>query len=106
MLDRFSAVNKVDGDGNPAGGSVEGVGLNIIWQNGPLGRGDARTEPNGAFVETVIAAVLQRIEFYQRSQFVCDENETAVVHLEKALEALTARTLSRESREVEGTHEV
>ena len=39
MLDRFNAENHLDGDGNPAGGSVNGIGLSITWQDGPLGRG-------------------------------------------------------------------
>ena len=45
-----------DKDGNPAGGVSSGRGFAISWQNGPLGRGVERREPNGAFVEDVIAA--------------------------------------------------
>lgn len=91
-------------DGNPTGGTVRGTGLSIDWQNGPLGRGDDRKEPNGAFVETVIEAVKQRIEFYQDSKFRCDENAEAISHLDAALAALDRRTQVREEREVEGTH--
>ena len=69
--------NDSDDDGNPAGGMVRGVGLFIQWQNGPLGRGDERREPNGAFVETVIAAAKQRIEALTR-------RASAPVHLENA----------------------
>ena len=39
-----------DGNGNPAGGTTYGNGFAIGWQNGPLGRGPDRIEPNGAFV--------------------------------------------------------
>jgi hypothetical protein len=56
MLGKFEAVNLDDLDGNPAGGHVLGTGLRIDWQDGPLGRGEGRSEPNGAFVETVITA--------------------------------------------------
>ena len=49
-----------DSDGNPTGGVSSGRGFTISWQNGPLGRGEDRVEPNGAFVEDVIAAVIGR----------------------------------------------
>ncbi len=49
MLDRFTAENKVDEAGNPAGGYVRGTGLSVEWQNGPLGRGDDRTCLNCGF---------------------------------------------------------
>lgn len=106
MLDKFEADNFNDDNGNPAGGFVNGVGLSITWQEGPLGRGEDRKEPNGAFVETVIAAAKQRLEYYQDSKFSCEENEQAIFHLTAALNVLNARTQAREQREVEGTHEV
>jgi len=98
--------NRSGPDGNPAGGSVNGVGLTINWQNGPLGRDSDRIEPNGAFVETVISAVVARIEYYQASKFKCRENAIALTHLETALLWLNKRTADREDREVEGTHTV
>jgi len=39
---------------------IRGNGIQIDWQNGPLGRDKNRQAANGAFVETVIAAALQR----------------------------------------------
>jgi hypothetical protein len=99
--------NIVDENGNPTGGGVTGTGLLIDWQNGPLGRGAQRQEPNGAFVETVISAAKQRLEFYQMAhggKFSCAENEDAITHLEAALTRLDERTKNRETREVEGTH--
>lgn len=98
--------NTTDENGNPAGGHVHGHGMNIDWQNGPLGRGAERIEPNGAFVETVISAALQRIEYYQAGKFACIENAEAIAHLRLALAALNSRTNSREIRQVEGTHTV
>lgn len=106
MLARFEAVNHNDENGNPTGGEVRGVGLSIDWQNGPLGRDGDRIDPNGAFVETVIAAAKQRIEYYQASKFACKENAEAVHHLGEALRWLNERTAKREARKVEGTHEV
>lgn len=98
-----------DGDGNPAGGTTYGNGFAIGWQNGPLGRGDERIEPNGAFVEDVIAAAVDRIEFYESAadgRFSCAENIEALASLNAALRALHRRTDDRERREVEGTHGV
>ena len=68
MLDSFTAENKADANNLPAGGSVRGTGLSIDWQNGPLGTGADRREPNGAFVETVIEAARQRIEWVLRGR--------------------------------------
>lgn len=105
MKDTFEAENKSDKGGKPAGGTVRGVGLKIDWQNGPLGRGEDRKEPNGAFVETVVAAVLQRIEYYQgHEDFRCRENSLAITKLEEALHWLNARTERREKEGTEGTH--
>ena len=94
----------MDQDHNPAGGSTIGVGINIKWQNGPLGRGDDRVPPNGAFVEDVIAAAVGRLKFYQASQFSCRENALAITKLEEALHWCNHRTMRREEEGTEGTH--
>lgn len=118
MLDKNVVYQNVnDVNGNPAGGTFEGVGIKIEWQNGPLGRHDSgcieghpcvqgctRVSPNGAFVETVIFAAKQRLEYYQESKFNCRENAIAITKLEEALMWLNKRTSDRERREVEGTH--
>jgi len=96
--------NELDANDNPDGGYVHGVGLRIDWQKGPLGRGEDRLEPNGAFVETVLAAALQRIEFYNAGKFRCRENSLAITHIEEAMHWLNHRTADREARQVEGTH--
>lgn len=103
MLQEFTARNVLK-DGKPAGGKVKAVGLEIKWQDGPLGRGTERKDPNGAFVETVIAAVLQRIEWYQDGEFACSENASAIQNLRSALGVLEYRTMQREGAGVEGTH--
>lgn len=93
-----------DAQGNPAGGTTYGRGFAIGWQNGPLGRDDGRSEPNGAFVEDIIQAAADRIAYYQASAFVSDFNQVALEHLNAALASLVARTADREARKVEGTH--
>lgn len=97
----------VDGKEVPAGGSVRGTGLSIDWQNGPLGLhgSEERIEPNGAFVETVLAAVQQRIEYYNTAGFSCRENSLALTKIEEAIHWLNARTNRRVVQNVEGTHE-
>src|SRR5438552_13517866 len=107
MRASFDAKNVNDEHGRPAGGYVRGLGLEITWQDGPLGRGDDRSIPNGAFVETIIAAVKQRIEYYQtagQGMFSCRENAMAITKLDEALMWLNKRTADREARQVEGTH--
>lgn len=106
MLQPITATNNIDSDGNPAGGSVYGRGIALNFQNGPFDKKDTTQQPNGVFLETVIHAAKQRIEFYQSTKFACPENHEAIVALEKALDALRRRTAERESRGVEGTHTV
>lgn len=100
--------NVNDENGMPLGGTFTGTGINIEWQKGPLGNGttEPRQLPNGAFVETVINAAKQRIEYYQESKFKCRENAMAITKLDEALLWLNKRTLDRENRQVEGTHAV
>jgi hypothetical protein len=104
MKQGFSSMHFNDENGNPAGGTSYGVGFAIGWQNGPLGRGENRIEPNGAFVEDIIDVAADRIRYYQESPFNCKQNANALKHLELALEELNDRTADREERDVEGTH--
>ena len=104
MLQDIVGKHEVDENGMPAGGMTTGVGIGICWQNGPLGRGKDRKEPNGAFVEGVIAAAIDRIQWYNSTKFKCRENSLAITKLEEALLWLQWRTIQREKRNVEGTH--
>jgi hypothetical protein len=105
MFQNYNAEHFTDHNGKPAGGHTYGVGFAIAWQNGPLGRGDKRKKPNGAFVESIIHAAKQRIEWYNMMGFECEENNKAIAHLEAALKVLDDRTNRREDAGVEGTHE-
>src|SRR5207247_8222437 len=96
--------HEVDEQGRPAGGVTVGRGFTIAWQCGPLAVDGARREPNGAFVEDVIQAVIGRLEAYQRSEFRCQENENALANLQRAAWELDQRTKNRIARGVEGTH--
>ncbi len=107
MHQKIEGKHETDPQGNPSGGTTTALGIEIHWQNGDLGRGADRKEPNGAFVEGVIAAALNRIQFYQKvsgGQFACRENSLAITKLEEALHWCQHRTAERENRGVEGTH--
>lgn len=106
MKQEYFSHNFSDANGNPSGGHVYSTGLCIAWQNGPLGARDNRQPANGCFVETVVAACISRLEYYQRSTFACEENAEAIKSLESALYALDKRSVARTLRGVEGTHEV
>jgi hypothetical protein len=107
MKQKINEQHAIDANGNPAGGSTSSNGIAITWQNGPLGRGAEREEPNGAFVEGVLQAAIGRLQFYQTAsggKFACRENALALTKLEEALMWLDKRTADREARQVEGTH--
>ena len=101
----LQVVNFVDSLGNPTGGGVEGVGLSVQWQNGPLGNPPALS--NGAFLEDLIEAARQRLIFYQTAaegKFACRENALALTKLEEASMWLQARRDDRGARGVQGTY--
>jgi len=102
----FFSEHWIDAQENPSGGVSTGLGFTISWQAGPLGRGEERRVPNGAFVEKIIYAAIDRLQFYQRSKFRCDENEAAINSLQDALLSLETRTAGREARGLEGTYAV
>jgi hypothetical protein len=93
-----------DVDDNPAGGSTWGTGFAISWQNGPIGSSDKGA--NGAIVEDVIRAAIDRIKFYQQTKYACPQNEQASSMLSAALHFLEDRDEDRKRRGVEGKNEI
>ena len=84
----FKARNAYSEDGELAGGFVDGTGLQIVWQDGPIT--DPEERPSGTFVESVLEAALQRLDFY------LDENpndltQRAAAHVAHAIGALNER---------------
>lgn len=108
VQENIEAENKFDADGNPSGGAVAGNGLDVSWQQGPRGQPDTDEllPPNGAFVEDVLWAALQRLEFFNESKYRDRANSIAITHIEQALQALKDRQIERSYRNVEGKHEV
>jgi len=89
--------------GLPLGGFAKAVGIDIQFQPGPLNG----KEPTGAFIETLISIVVDRLQYYQKvnnNRFRCRENSLAITHLQEALHWLNHRTKDRITRGVEGTH--
>jgi hypothetical protein len=104
---KLKIQNFFDDDGNPAGGTVEGKGLSVTFQDGPLGRPDENgvlPESNGAYVEDLLEGAMERLLFYQRSDFNCRENAIAITKIEEAQMWLLRRRTERESRKVQGTN--
>lgn len=106
-------VNVTDADGNPTGGTVnmrmrDRNPLRIQWQDGPREtNADGNLQAsNGAFVEDVIYAAIQRLQFFQNSKYETNDNANAIGHLEQALKCLDNRRQDRANRGVEGKHEI
>ena len=74
----------------------------INFQEGPI----KECGVNGVCNEDLINMVLERLECFQNTEFKCRENAIAITKLEEALMWLRKRTIAREQRGVEGTHEV
>jgi len=72
----------------------------ISFQNGPIKEAGV----NGMMNEDLIAIVIDRMEGFQSGDYECSLNQTALVHLRRALQALNDRTADREGRGVEGTN--
>lgn len=100
--------NYKDEDGNPAGGYAHGPGMSIVFQDGPRGKNDDGTllPANGAFVEDVLVAALQRLEFFQNSRFAHPANAEAIKHILAAIEHLDRRANERSARGVLGENKV
>ena len=82
--------------------SVDGLNLaKVDFQEGPI----KERGVNGVCNEDLIVMVICRLEHFQRSEFACRENALAITKLEEALLWLRKRTMGRENRGVEGTHQ-
>lgn len=113
-----NVYENIDENDNPTGGFVvlgvegfeqpERAVLHIEWQSKPRKQEgtDELLPPNGAFVEDVIWAALQRLEFFNEGKYRDRANSIAITHLEQALQALKDRQLERSYRGVEGEHKV
>lgn len=74
----------------------------INFQNGAINV----TGVNGVMNEDLLSMVIVRLQHFQDTEWACKENAMAITKLEEALLWLRKRTMGREQRGVEGTHEV
>lgn len=92
----------IEGPGFNYGGGV-GVaprwGVNINFQNGAIKEAGV----NGVTNEALLAIVADRLEGFQRGQYACEENATALVAVQAAMSILESRTKRRDDAGVEGT---
>jgi hypothetical protein len=100
--------NYTDDAGNPSGGYAHGPGLCVAFQDGPRGKNaDGQLEPaNGAFVEDLLAAAVQRLEFFQASKFAHPDNAAAIASITDAINSLNNRAKARADRGVLGSNTV
>lgn len=77
--------------------------INVIaFHSGPIDEKGV----NGVTNEDLLHIVKTRLEYFQSSEFACEENELALFQINKALEQLNKRTAKRKERGVEGTHAI
>lgn len=88
-------------DGLNGEGQLPAVIQRVYFQEGPI----KEYGVNGVMNEDLIAMVICRLEHFNRSEFRCRENSMAITKLEEALLWLRKRTMGREKRGVEGTHQ-
>lgn len=89
----------VGDNGWGTGGTTHGIGFCIDWQNG------LQPPRNGAFVEDIIQAAIDRLEFFQSTKSANLYNAEALFYLKKALSALEARVADRIERGVYNSYE-
>lgn len=118
MRQRIESAHRTDEQGLPSGGTTTGTGIRIEWQAGPLPHPDRLSgDPvavlaedvgaNGAFVEGVIQAAIDRLAWYQvvsDGRFAHPANLEAIKYLSVALDVLDGRARERAARKVLGTH--
>ena len=83
-----------DEHSNPKGGETRGEGFFIRWQNGVQ-------DLDGATLEEVIDACVQRLSFFQGGKFPCAENALAIASLQGARAVLELRQRNRPGGEKE-----
>lgn len=71
----------------------------IKWQLGPVPNGI-----NGATIEDVLGACIERLEGFQAGPFACIENAQAIGFVRAGVDRLLDRTAARAAQGVEGTN--
>ena len=83
---------------NAGGGTLS---VDLPFQRGPVGADGSNI--NGVSDEALIEILIHRLRAFQSGEAACADNATALVHLERALEALEARSAKRQAAGTDGT---
>jgi hypothetical protein len=78
---------------------VAWTGTTVLFQNGAIGE----VGVNGLTHETLLAIMIDRLRSFQAGPYANKHNQTALEHLEMALDELHARTRERIAQGIEGT---
>lgn len=99
--DRFTSVFKLDDNSYEISKADDWgkVFTAIKFQQGPIKENGI----NGIRNEDLLAIVIDRLETWQNGPYRCDENETALLALKEAVDALSERTARRKVLGIEGT---
>jgi hypothetical protein len=97
----FNIVKELEGSEGQSPKAFHNL-VELNFQNGPIKENGV----NGVTNEDLLAIVIERLQNFQDSEFVCKENAMAITKLEEAQLWLAKRTWDRQDRGVEGTHEV
>lgn len=76
--------------------------IHVLFQRGPV----QQVGINGCRIEDVIDVVIGKLKDHQVRDLACDENESALRHLEHAKNALLTRRGRRESQGVLNTRKI
>jgi len=88
----FMSEHYITEDKEPVGGYADGIGFTINWQRGLLKFDENKQPlPNGAFVFEIVAAAMDRLQFFQQTKHKSEDNKKAIKYLANALTHLSTR---------------
>ena len=88
----FMSEHFITEDKRPVGGYADGIGFTISWQRGPMKLNEKKELlPNGALAYDVVAAALDRLQFFQQTKYKSEDNKKAIKYLGRALAHLTVK---------------
>lgn len=90
---------------SPALHHFSGDGLELHFQDGPIGERGVNGTTNEEVIQVLIDRITSLNEMHD-GKYACAENRWAVKYLEMALLELEQRTRARQARGVEGTSAV
>lgn len=81
---------------------IEGDQCHVVELELKFQSGNSQDNINGISNESLLAVVEDRLSGFQSGHFACQENETALSYIQKAMTVLAGRVKSRKARGVSG----